>query len=204
MPDESEAGDRFGAALQGRAQNALAIGVPGEDIGDVVDAGAVVDLAVPGGVSVTTTHWFQGGGGLAGVAEAGRPLRLGTDRPVRTACSRSARRVRMPAASRTSGWSHVIGLVMGHTTLSADADQQFRQDTRDVPGTAESGDQMGDALGAMGSTLVIGMSREDVHGAANAGALITLGFDEEQDPRHRRAHPADHPGRPRPVDRGAR
>ena len=76
---------------------------------------------------------------------------------------------------------HVIGLVMGHTTLSADADQQFRQDTRDVPGTAESGDQMGDALGAMGSTLVIGMSREDVHGAANAGALITLGFDDEQD-----------------------
>ena len=71
VPDESEAGDRFGAALQGRAQNALAIGVPGEDIGDVVDAGAVVDLAVPGGVSVTTTHWVQGGNGLAGVAEAG-------------------------------------------------------------------------------------------------------------------------------------
>ena len=116
MPDESEAGDRFGAA-EGRAQNALAIGVPGEDIGDVVDAGAVVDLAAPGGVSVTTTHWFQGGDGLAGVAETGD--RFGS---ALTALSYGV--LAVGAAGEDAGGLadvgvvQVIGLVMGHTTLS--------------------------------------------------------------------------------------
>ena len=59
VPGGAEAGDRFGAALQERGCG-VAIGVPGEDIGQVQDAGEVVDL--PLGCGGHATRWYQGYG----------------------------------------------------------------------------------------------------------------------------------------------
>ena len=94
----AEATDQFGATLSVAdfdrdGDGDLAIGTPGEDVGGQNAAGAVNVLYGNPGDGLTARAdqlWFQGGGGLKGQAESGRPLRrcpglwgLRRHRPVR-------------------------------------------------------------------------------------------------------------------------
>jgi hypothetical protein len=175
VPGINEAGDHFGAALVG-GLDAVTIGIPGEDIGDAVDAGAIVDLNVPGACCVETTLWYEGLNGLAGQPESGD--RFGAALGVG-----HGRAVGVPgqdvAGTVDAGLIHVIGLVEGHGTLSGDEDVRYTQDSRGVPGTAEAGDQFGASFGQLYSILLVGTSREDVHGSADGGAVVMLGLNEE-------------------------
>ncbi len=75
---DPEAGDQFGYALAAGdfdAENCddLAIGIPLENVGDVVDAGAVQILYGRSTVGLSASGdqlWYQGGNGMAGTAEA--------------------------------------------------------------------------------------------------------------------------------------
>jgi hypothetical protein len=72
-----ETGDQFGSALAAGLYNGddfydLAIGVPGEDIGAVADAGAVSTMhGSTGGLAGTGSPLFQGDNGLGDVPEQG-------------------------------------------------------------------------------------------------------------------------------------
>jgi hypothetical protein len=77
MPNEAEAGDHFGASLAAGQFDiygvGLAIGVPDEDIGDVVDAGGVATLDAWFGLNAGE-FWHQDTGGVTDQAEAGDHL----------------------------------------------------------------------------------------------------------------------------------
>jgi hypothetical protein len=72
-----ETGDQFGSALAAGLYNGddfydLAVGVPGEDIGTVADAGAVSTMhGSAAGLAGTGTPLFQGNNGLGNVPELG-------------------------------------------------------------------------------------------------------------------------------------
>lgn len=76
VPGAPEEGDEFGAALasgdwNGDGADDLAIGVPGEDVGSTLNAGAVVLLYGTPGVGLTTAGasiWHLDVSGIAGVA----------------------------------------------------------------------------------------------------------------------------------------
>ena len=81
--DAAEAGDQFGAVLttgdfNGDGYADLAVGVPGEDVGSISDAGAVHVLygSVSGLTSTWDQLWTQDSPGVPGVAQARRPVRL--------------------------------------------------------------------------------------------------------------------------------
>jgi hypothetical protein len=77
----AEGFDRFGGSLasgdyNGDGAGDLAIGVPGEDIGDITDAGAV-NVLYGSGAWLTATGdqlWHQDRVGVQGMAEAGDQL----------------------------------------------------------------------------------------------------------------------------------
>src|SRR5207253_7498307 len=78
MPDVAEAGDHFGSALTAGDFNGdgfadLAIGVPDEDVGSVVDAGAVNVLygAASGLSTANSQSWQQDTPGVQDTAETG-------------------------------------------------------------------------------------------------------------------------------------
>jgi hypothetical protein len=76
-PANPEPVDRFGAALATGDFNGdgffdVAVGVPGEDVGGAVDAGAITVLfGSAGGITTTGSQtFFQGSGGITGTAES--------------------------------------------------------------------------------------------------------------------------------------
>jgi disulfide bond formation protein DsbB len=78
VTDVAETGDRFGSALTaanlGRTLHAdLAIGVPGENVGAIADAGAVTVLyGAAGGLSAAGNQfWHQNVAGVTDIAETG-------------------------------------------------------------------------------------------------------------------------------------
>lgn len=89
VPGAVEPGDRFGASVAVDVSiycvtwddNDMAIGAPGEDVGTVRDAGTVTLLPLREGLPASAGNgancrhaWYQGSGGLGGVAEAGDQL----------------------------------------------------------------------------------------------------------------------------------
>ncbi len=204
------AGDQFGFALdaledvgQGGTPApdafALAIGVPGGNVGAQNDAGWVAMLHALDGGNVATTI-SQNSSGVPGSAEAGD--RFGTA-------------VSITQLLSTGGAANtLVDLVVGvpNEDIGAVADagaisvikdvydeefpgsQDFHQDSPGVPGTAEAGDQFGRSLDTVrvGATsrLAVGVPGEDVGSDSNAGAVqlfssnnvtITAGANLTQD-----------------------
>lgn len=69
VPGGSEAGDRFGASVT--AFGHVYVGVPGEDIGSIVDAGMVQEFSYANGAYAPGPAISQGTVGVPGVSEAG-------------------------------------------------------------------------------------------------------------------------------------
>jgi hypothetical protein len=185
----AEIGDEFGFALTGGDLNNdgaddLAIGAPFEDVGSVFDAGAInvlygsaTDLSVTG-----DQVFFQGGGGIAGVAEPsdffGAALAGGDFN------NDGADDLAIGAPFEDIGSvldAGAVNVLYGSTAkLNATGNQQFFQGGGGVIGVAEDGDNLGVALGVGDfnnngfDDLVIGTIGEDVGTIQDAGAVNVL------------------------------
>ena len=185
----AEIGDEFGFALTGGDFNNdgaddLAIGAPFEDVGSVFDAGAInVLYGSAADLSVTGDQvFFQGGGGIAGVAEPsdffGAALAGGDFN------NDGAGDLAVGAPFEDIGSvldAGAINVLYGSTAkLNATGNQQFFQGGGGVIGVAEDGDNLGVALGVGDfnnngfDDLVIGTIGEDIGTIQDAGAVNVL------------------------------
>lgn len=189
IPDVSEAGDLFGFALAAGDFDAdgredLAIGVPLEDLGAVVDAGSVTVLLgtstglLAGGAQV----WNQDTAGILDVAEPsdvfGRALEVGDfDRDGYLDLVVGAPYEDLGAIN-SAGALHVLrGSAAGLTEVG---DALWHQDSAGIGEVAEAGDtfayrlRAGDYDGDGFSDLAVGVPGESVGPAPNAGAAHLL------------------------------
>jgi hypothetical protein len=189
VPDAAEPFDLFGNALAAGDFNNdgfidLAVGVPGEDIGTIADAGAVTILAgSAGGLSGTGSQFFsQDSGGVLGAAETGDGFgsALGVGDFDNDGFADLAVGVPSEGRGATSQTGAVNVLYGSAGGLTADGNQQFLQGVGGVLGTAELGDQFGFALGGGDfnndgfADLAIGAPFEDVGTVFDAGAINVL------------------------------
>jgi hypothetical protein len=185
----AELGDEFGFVLTGGDFNNdsfadLAIGVPFEDVGTVVDAGAI-NVLYGSAADLTTTgnqQWLQGSGGVAGVAEEsdffGSALAAGdfnNDGAVDLAISAPFEDV---GSVLDAG---AINVLYGSAArLTATGNQQFFQGSGGVIGVAEDGDAFGFALAGGDfnnngfDDLAIGAISEDIGTIQDAGSVNVL------------------------------
>lgn len=187
----AEAGDHFGAALSvadldcdGYAD--LVVGVPGEDVGGASDSGLVQVV------------WGAAGG--PGTGRASRSLDQSTFGLRRHAGDRlgaavdAQEQVGNDSTEAPEAYAVAVGVpgydVSGHrdaglvayeapdTRTGVLADAWFTQDSRGVPGKAESGDQLGSVVALVYPAggedelgLLAGAPQEDVGSAKDAGAV---------------------------------
>jgi FG-GAP repeat len=179
----AEAGDAFGWAIVSNDFNdsagldSMAIGAPGEDVGAVVDAGAVIVRYAPGfggpvGLTVLTQDRPETGdrfGSALGdgfLAASDGTVDLAVGAPRETVGGR-------PGAGAVSVVKN------DDSGFLAAGSQLFYQGAAGVPGTAETGDGFGSAV-AVGSYgqgvggLAVGVPGEDIGAVADAGALNVL------------------------------
>jgi hypothetical protein len=186
----AETGDRFGEVLaimpSGDGPN-LFIGVPHEDVGAKIDAGAVGMIPNIGNLSLVT----QDSPGAAGSAEAGDRYGAAltvyatfTNQPVVMAAigvpgedlagHANAGMVSFAASELGEVGTDTAGPLTGLARV-------INQDSSGVPGTVEAGDQFGAALasGDFGEDngqlkLVVTSPAENLGSIADAGSLVSL------------------------------
>jgi hypothetical protein len=167
-----EAGDQFGAALA-FGPGSLLVGVPGEDVGSVVDAGAVVKVSRSG----ATAGFTQNSPGMGGVAETGDrfgaaisylPFYGDEYRMAIGAPGEDLGRI------RDAGMINFLEARTATSTLQP-MGQVLTQDSPYVGGVAERGDRFGSVLSSPGWGLVVGVAEEDLGALVDAGAVWVLG-----------------------------
>ena len=185
----AELGDGFGFVLTGGDFNNdsfadLAIGVPFEDVGTVVDAGGI-NVLYGSAARLTATgnqQWLQGSGGVAGVAEAsdffGSALAGGDFN------NDSFADLAIGAPFEDIGSvldAGAINVLYGSAArLTATGNQQFFQGNGGVIGVAEDGDAFGFALAGGDfnnngfDDLAIGAISEDIGAIQDAGSVNIL------------------------------
>lgn len=157
-----EAGDKFGWSLtagdfDGDLREDLAIGVPGEDIGSIVNAGMVSVLyGSASGPSLTRIqHWHQDSTGILDVAEPGDQFgyavsawNYGRDNRADLAIGvpfEDVVSVSLGTLQLDAGAVNVIYGVTG-TGLSSTNNQFWNQDSSGINDTAQPGDRFGNSL----------------------------------------------------------
>ena len=185
----AEPSDFFGAALAGGDFNNdgaddLAIGAPFEDVGAALDAGAI-NVLYGSAAKLTATgnqQFFQGGGGVVGVAEDGDGFGFAV--AVGDFNNNGFEDLAVGAISEDVGAiqdAGAVNVLYGSTArLTTAGNQQFFQGSGGLVGTAEDGDFVGAAL-ATGdynndtfADLAIGAPFEDIGSILDAGAVDTI------------------------------
>lgn len=180
VPGGSEANDLFGQAIDTVDYNEdgctdLAVGTPGENLGDAVDAGmADILYGAPGGLgtgATKNTHFEQAAGNGSISASApetgdlmGQAMVAGT-----TAAGEPFLVIGTPGESLGSAAKAGEAFyVRGGTNVSV------HQDRLDVPGAVEPNDGFGAVIAADANHLVIGAPNENISGDDAAGNLAVF------------------------------
>lgn len=173
----AEGGDRFGAAVAFGPTGTLLVGAPGEDVGSVVDAGAMVTIAQSGASAV----FSQDSAGMGGIAEVGD--HFGAAIGLLPDPNFDSYRVAIGAPGEDV-WgvedAGVLGFLGARSRTSPlrPLAQLVGQDTTGVPGVAERGDHLGAVLTHWlhfhEVDLLVGIPDEDVGTLADAGAVEVL------------------------------
>jgi hypothetical protein len=197
IPGRPETGDRFGFSLAsvfnmfGRGEGGIMIGVPGEDIGAIADAGVVNVIGLPGLPNECPCHWTgypitiaANRAGFAGSAEAGDRLGFALSRADFNVDGVDYElAVGVPyedlGVVRDAGSVCFVDIV--HMSPSAVPARCVSQGSEDVPDVAEAGDRFGFAVGAvllhygpLCCMTVVGVPGEDVGTVVNQGIAQTL------------------------------
>ena len=185
----AEESDFFGSALAAGDFNNdgavdLAISTPFEDVGSVLDAGAI-NVLYGSAARLTATgnqQFFQGSGGVIGVAEDGDTFGLAL--AAGDFNNNGFDDLAIGAISEDIGTIQDAGSVNvlygSAARLTAAGDQQFFQGSGGLVGTAEEGDFVGAALSTGDydnnsfADLAIGAPFEDIGTLLDAGAINTL------------------------------
>lgn len=191
VPGTAEAGDRFGSVLaRGSMGSELLVGVPLEDVGPVVDAGAVsvvhLDSWGRWGGSAYSENTFE----MPGVAEAGdrfgASVIAGGVTPGRSA--EPVVTVGVPGEDigsvRDAGTIVSFVPQLSLVELGTVVHQGGTWRGRPVPGSNETGDAFGSALawqrvGLDIQRLLVGVPREDIGSTVDAGRLGTFDIGPE-------------------------
>jgi len=181
LPGTDENGDAFGTSIAASG-NLLLIGIPGEDLGSVQRAGAVLVLKYGGGFKFTGTTITQRTAGVTGKAERWD----GFGRSVAIAGGYAA--VGVPGedlGKRDAGAVHVFKVTKGELKHVA----RVSQDSKWVSGKGETGDMFGYSV-AIGRTcdgypgLLVGAPHEAIGSIAAAGSAWLIPIER---------HPGDCP-----------
>jgi hypothetical protein len=183
MVGTPERSDAFGSALvagdfnDSDGQDSLAVGVPGEDVGTVPDAGVVDVRYAPGfGQPVGLRQLTQDrpeAGDLYGAA-----LQTGSFDPADGHTDLAVGAPGETVGGRSGAGA--VSIVLAGASGFASGSQLFHQGADGVPGVAEVGDGFGTALsgagfGDDGDGLAVGVPGEDIDSAADAGVVDVLG-----------------------------
>jgi len=185
MEDQSEAYDQFGLSLaagdfSNDGYDDLAVGILNEDIGTIVDAGAV-QILYGGASGLSTTGnqlWHQDSPGLLGMAEAND--RFGRAVAAGDFDDDGYDDLAIGVEGEDSAAGGVQILYSSASGLSANGNQWWAQDSPGVLGAAESEDRFGWALavgdfdGDLFDDLAIGIPDEDIGAIVDAGAVQTF------------------------------
>ena len=168
LPGTAEPGDVFGATLQvvdaGGRDPWLAVGAVGENVQDVVDAGAITGIRL--GTDTATAKVFYQGGLLPGVAEGGDWFG--------TALAQFGNRLIASAMFEDVGPIVNAGGLTAFDLYGRTPSRAYRQG-RGLPGPPEAGDQLGWSMtGLDEGGALIGVPREDFAGVRDAGVVIEL------------------------------
>lgn len=185
----AETGDHFGSAVtagdfNGDGYSDLVVGVPGEDLGSIADAGQVnVIYGSASGLNQNVQQsWSQDSSGIEGIAEAGDQFGFSLAWGDFGRGSSGDLAIGVPGDSSGSGAVNVI-YGLGLNGLNSSGNQLWSQDSAGVLGSPEPGDRFGYALsaGAFGGVisgayycadaLAIGVPGEDIGSIADAGAV---------------------------------
>ncbi len=193
-----EAGDWFGYALaagdfNGDGRDDLAVGVPGEDVGAIGDAGAV-HVLFGAGYGLTSTNdflWHQDVTDVEGTADAGDMFGYAVAVGDFNGDGRADLAVGVPGEDLAGAGQDqaslfdvgAVNVLYGSPAgLSATyfADQYWNQNVPGVQDAAEAYDHFGSVLGVGDfngdgrADLAVGVPDEDVGAAVNAGAVNVL------------------------------
>jgi hypothetical protein len=153
-----ETGDRMGWALaagdfDGDLRDDLAIGVPGEDVGSITDAGMVTILyGTSSGPSLTRIqHWHQDSAGILDVAEPGDQFGYALSAWNYGKDSRRDLAVGVPFEDIISATlqqdAGAVNVIYGSSTgLSSTGNQFWHQDASGIKDVAQPGDRFGNSL----------------------------------------------------------
>ncbi len=187
IPGTAQAGDNFGlgvaAADFGTSSQAdLAVGVPGEDLSGATDAGAV--NVIYGGTSGLSSsgaqYWDENTGGIVG-GPAGTGDNFGFSLGAGDMGNGGQADVAIGVPGKDISLQDKAGAVNviygGTSGLTTTGNQQWSQDSPDILGTADAGDNFGYSVavedfgnGAPGD-LVAGVPFEDGSSAADTGTV---------------------------------
>jgi hypothetical protein len=185
----SEADDRFGSSLAAGDFNNdgftdLAVGVPGEDVGRIRDAGAVNVIygSATGLTSIGDDIWDQNRPGISGASETsdsfGSVLAAGDfNNDGRDDLAIGVPRENIGRMRDAGAVNVIYGAVGG---LTSAGDEMWHQNTGGIRGASEIGDRFGSALAAGDfngdavDDLAVGVPGEDLGTTRNAGAVNVI------------------------------
>ena len=175
IPDTPEAGDGFGSSLAetgGNSNQVSVVGVPGEDIGGVSDAGMVHEL--DGGLATHFTTLHQNSPRVPDSNESGDRFGAAVGfAPGPCAGAFFFAALMIGAPGENLGGANDAGAVtMLEPENSADIGNLIREGSGGIPDQLEAGDRFGASIATVGVEVAIGAPGEDVGAASDGGAVV--------------------------------